>query len=568
MREQTFSRLVLPVCFVVAALGVIGLSSIMLDGHLLNPVPSYPYCLVGIYPPVQEVQDQVQMHVTSPPTPTTPIDIDVDVDIDTSSPSDYTNTNTSSSMEELSPPNQQQVIEDNDNMKTFDSLFATLLITATVIILCSMLLVTLAVFKVERQARRDSLEIERVRSTTRSDSNPNSNPNSDLSPHPFARTRATLRQALMYIGAFLLTWGWVGVTMAIPVTSPFWDAVGTSGAWRYIPDQIKFTLMPLQGFFNASIFIYSKVYILWQSESSSSSSSSSSSLTVWQAIKRVILAPKSIPDILVSRIDIVFEDVEGNHHHHNNHMDGGGNGNGNGGQDLVRRGVLVRRVDETYDLESMDTPSVGMVLSAVSITTLTNNNRKNNPNSVSNNNDDDDDDDNNTGGGPILGLGLGLKPEDEHNQQHSPQHCKDLRVKNTSGDEEVVQPRSYYQWTPSSDWNGLIEGNKNNTGKEELEMEGEGEGEILGHDEDDGNSRHSNLSTGGILSWASLSWVSLSFSGRSRSRNNSGNNDVFDESEGDDVSDSSLGKKVQDSAVSFAKNESTRRSENEVRGQS
>ncbi len=110
----------------------------------------------------------------------------------------------------------------------------------------------------------------------------------------FKRTRAVLIQALMYIVAFLLTWGWVIIVVASTQT----DIGAPSVASKSILMLNSF-FQPLQGFFNAMIFIYSKAHRVRQAHSN---------LDFCQAVMMVIIAPSSIPEIVVSRIDIVYED--------------------------------------------------------------------------------------------------------------------------------------------------------------------------------------------------------------------------------------------------------------------
>ncbi len=100
----------------------------------------------------------------------------------------------------------------------------------------------------------------------------------------FNNTRTALRQALMYIAAFVLTWIWLGIALISP-GKPF-------------NDYLKMFFQPLQGFFNAAIFFASKMHILRKSKPN---------LTRWQALKQMLMSPWTVPLMVVSQIDILEE---------------------------------------------------------------------------------------------------------------------------------------------------------------------------------------------------------------------------------------------------------------------
>eukprot|EP01083_Nonionella_stella_P284761 969434_1 len=101
-------------------------------------------------------------------------------------------------------------------------------------------------------------------------------------------TRGALRLALMYIAAFLLTWIWPIVSMLFvhfDMSESFWSVI----------DHCKLIFNPLQGFFNALIFIYNKVHILRESDD----------LAFSAALKLVIEQPQRVPEMLLSQIELI-----------------------------------------------------------------------------------------------------------------------------------------------------------------------------------------------------------------------------------------------------------------------
>eukprot|EP00553_Chaetoceros_curvisetus_P011474 CAMPEP_0204634768 /NCGR_PEP_ID=MMETSP0717-20131115/30024_1 /ASSEMBLY_ACC=CAM_ASM_000666 /TAXON_ID=230516 /ORGANISM="Chaetoceros curvisetus" /LENGTH=403 /DNA_ID=CAMNT_0051653311 /DNA_START=162 /DNA_END=1373 /DNA_ORIENTATION=- len=154
-----------------------------------------------------------------------------------------------------------------------------------VILVASMILVVVTVLDVELSIRRRRRGLRDTSSVDNDMSNPVQEQIED-----FKRTRVVMIQALMYISAFLLTWIF-GVLLQSSTTT-----VASSN----IVASLKVFFRPLQGFFNAMIFVYQKVYTLRQSNRT---------LTFSGAFKQVILSPHTVPQEIVSRIEIATEDI-------------------------------------------------------------------------------------------------------------------------------------------------------------------------------------------------------------------------------------------------------------------
>ncbi len=110
----------------------------------------------------------------------------------------------------------------------------------------------------------------------------------------FQETKTVLRLALMYIGAFFLTWIWTTLIVI--------GKVGRSDGslLKWILDYGRLFGLPSQGSFNALIFIYNKIHIACQCNPS---------LSFSQALKMVVCNPSDAPEVLVSSLDMVIEDV-------------------------------------------------------------------------------------------------------------------------------------------------------------------------------------------------------------------------------------------------------------------
>ncbi|GFH52518.1 hypothetical protein CTEN210_08994 [Chaetoceros tenuissimus] len=109
-----------------------------------------------------------------------------------------------------------------------------------------------------------------------------------------ANTHSVLKVALMYIGAFILTYGWTVLSVA----------VGSFNQWgfmRYFLDRAKLIFNPAQGFFNLLIFLYNKVHILRESRKEA--------LSFCQALKIVIFNPREVPEFLIPSLDVVDKDI-------------------------------------------------------------------------------------------------------------------------------------------------------------------------------------------------------------------------------------------------------------------
>ncbi len=115
--------------------------------------------------------------------------------------------------------------------------------------------------------------------------------NSNSRRRDFRRTRVIAFQAMLYIGAFILTWVWL-VFRVITSRKGYHEQESLMVLTAFF--------MPLQGFFNAVIFTYQKTRTLRQVEAH---------LTCFQAWKQVIMKPSSVPETFISSVEIVDIDV-------------------------------------------------------------------------------------------------------------------------------------------------------------------------------------------------------------------------------------------------------------------
>ncbi len=159
-----------------------------------------------------------------------------------------------------------------------------------VILLLSLFMVVVTVFDAELSVWR----IRRIGNNRRREGHAdiNININSNDRERHFRRTKAILFQALLYIGAFVLTWVWLIFGVISSRKGTQYEDVSLAVLSAFF--------MPLQGFFNAMIFTYQKARTLRQVEGH---------LTRFEAWKQVISKPSSVPETLISRVEIVDDDV-------------------------------------------------------------------------------------------------------------------------------------------------------------------------------------------------------------------------------------------------------------------
>ena len=104
-------------------------------------------------------------------------------------------------------------------------------------------------------------------------------------------TKEITIQASMYISAFIITFVFMILTLieTSPNTFPFAEIKSIQ--------VLKVIFQPLQGFFNMLIFIYHKVSQVRRVEKHLDST--------WEGLKVVFCQPRSIPEIIISRIEVL-----------------------------------------------------------------------------------------------------------------------------------------------------------------------------------------------------------------------------------------------------------------------
>lgn len=164
-----------------------------------------------------------------------------------------------------------------------------MIITAFVLMFLSLVLVIFSVFSTEKAI-----------ATTTFEDQDQEVPTSDSSKKvAFENTRSTLYVALMYILAFFLTWIWTVIAVL------FGSLIENNAfAWSII-DRSKLIFTPLQGFFNALIFFYQKLYFLRKRDTS---------LTWFQALKHLLVKPKDDREVIFSSLSKVDKEIEEHRH--------------------------------------------------------------------------------------------------------------------------------------------------------------------------------------------------------------------------------------------------------------
>lgn len=99
------------------------------------------------------------------------------------------------------------------------------------------------------------------------------------------KTKRIMFEAMLYVGAFLLTHLFFICTFLVPE--------------KWYLQMLRLMFAPLQGFFNALIFIYHKIHLLRVANVR---------LRFSQALRDVLLLPIDVPDILISELIVIAED--------------------------------------------------------------------------------------------------------------------------------------------------------------------------------------------------------------------------------------------------------------------
>ena len=99
-------------------------------------------------------------------------------------------------------------------------------------------------------------------------------------------TRVLIFQALMYIGAYFLTWIFNLLSGGFNIASIELDAINS-------------VLFPLQGFWNMLIFLYDKTYLIRQHDKNGRD------ISFWAVFKQVLASPSDTPTFVLSSISIV-----------------------------------------------------------------------------------------------------------------------------------------------------------------------------------------------------------------------------------------------------------------------
>ncbi len=205
------------------------------------------------------------------------------------------------------------------------AILASLIFVALVYLIISFVLVVVSIFQTEAEEKNTMEESQREEDDN--DLNANSN---HINGYQFHKTKNARRLALMYIGAFLVTWIWslVMISLGSLMTEDFSPVVESSIFW-YICNHGKQVCKPLQGFFNATIFIYNKMCLLRDSEEYLEGRNHDGNdechrfMSFFLALKTVVVYPSKVPEVIVSNIEVVggvgvHEGIEGELGHNQN----------------------------------------------------------------------------------------------------------------------------------------------------------------------------------------------------------------------------------------------------------
>ncbi len=278
MRDQTVKKKLLPIMFGISCLIGLPICLTPLTMGLYNPRPFEPYCYIGSYPWLCNVKG-------------------------------------------LAWKDDEECLRGDVSFET-ESIVILIIIVGLMIafflLVLSLVLVIMSVFQTEVTLRRIRKEQEKDAMKSAGEDTGNeieeyfSDNEDSLSPNEgeeggdtstsgrnrhtrmideFQETRTVLLLALMYIGAFFISWFWTIITMTVPPKD--------FTVWGTVVDYCKLLFSPSQGAFNALIFIYNKIHMVRKSNRGA---------TFLQAFAIVVRRPSHIPEVILSSIDVVAED--------------------------------------------------------------------------------------------------------------------------------------------------------------------------------------------------------------------------------------------------------------------
>ena len=278
--ERNLNKVFLPIALVLSTLASVPVGAVPLWYGLLNPSPYEMYCVVGVYPDGCNKDDNVEC------------------------------------------------IRGVVDRKTDEWVRLTMI----VLIMCtfgfvaiSLVVVVMTLFRFERnnilqmdpdmeaqQQREDpeeehhSNDISSIADITKSERDSRTSKNKNVKMNEdkkFRLTNIAGRVALLYIAAFFITWIWTIISI-VPIHLPqsVWHMIGYA----------RSLFVPMQGFFNSSIFIYHKMYSL----RTRASYNGGGHMPLFLAFKKVIRTPGDVPpDKIVSGLNMANREINARRQH-------------------------------------------------------------------------------------------------------------------------------------------------------------------------------------------------------------------------------------------------------------
>ncbi len=279
MAEKKFKRCIMTTMFVLYTVVSVSIATYVLKMDLVNPSPFGLYCIAESYPFGCG-----------------------DSDSPSDSESDLESSTTAECIRGDEPDEDDS--SRSSNLQFVYMIGNAIILGTFVILVMSLMLVVVTVFEAELGIRRNTRRTQQVRrqqQQQQQQQQTNNNLTRSLAREieRFRRTRTILIQALMYIVAFFITWAWV-----FNLTSRMHSYSQENGGPSNITLFLVVFFQPLQGFFNAMIFMYQKVHTLRLSRNHRRR------LSFFAAFKQVIVSPHTVPEVVVSSIEIATEDIE------------------------------------------------------------------------------------------------------------------------------------------------------------------------------------------------------------------------------------------------------------------
>lgn len=170
-----------------------------------------------------------------------------------------------------------------DDYYKWVSVAIAVVLVQSLLVVIGMSLILLTVYKNNQEIKALLFEKSESTSSTELDTYVDDSLDRNKKLEDVKYARVLIRQALMYIGTYFLTWTLNTISVSFGVSS-------------FTLDAFNCILFPLQGFWNLIIFLYDKAYLVRQSYEP---------ISFWNSIRLILMFPTDVPKLVLTNISTV-----------------------------------------------------------------------------------------------------------------------------------------------------------------------------------------------------------------------------------------------------------------------